>query len=410
VPGILWAGKERGEGHHQDGSYTSLSLALSENLGVVTNYDVLSKRVNELLEVSWGALVLDEAHAIKGGYLPKRRKRDGTIHLTRYHHVLSLAQKIKGLGGPVWELTATPILDRRRDLWAQLNIVLPGVFGSSYSFTRRYCDAKPNQWGGWDTSGKSNTEELAERLSRHFVLTTRAQVASELPALQRDLRLVSTNVDTDLTSLGGGIERAIDRAAHLKKSAVYDLALEYLASGLKILVATSRKRLVHTMYRDVDQSKFKQRLPRQIRESLKIYCVTGDIEPRKRGLILKEFNQGSGPAITIATLQSLQETINLHFVDAVLVAALPYTPGSIDQFEGRFARLGGTPCTIHYLIAQGTIDEKIRSLLLDKLKDVVEAGTDTSGKNGALEELEGKAHEQEILSQLNRWLKDIEGE
>jgi SNF2 family DNA or RNA helicase len=50
---------------------------------------------------------------------------------------------------------------------------------------------------------------------------------------------------------------------------------------------------------------------------------------------------------------------------------LPYTPGQLRQWEGRFARLGQKrPVVIYYVIAEDTVDEHIASILIDKLPAV----------------------------------------
>ena len=56
---------------------------------------------------------------------------------------------------------------------------------------------------------------------------------------------------------------------------------------------------------------------------------------------------------------------------------LPWTPRSIGQWEGRFARLGQKrPVLITYVIASGTVDEHVAELLVDKLPAVGEVADD----------------------------------
>ena len=50
---------------------------------------------------------------------------------------------------------------------------------------------------------------------------------------------------------------------------------------------------------------------------------------------------------------------------------LPYTPGQLRQWEGRFCRLGQQrPVVIYYVIAEGTVDEHMAAILIDKLPAV----------------------------------------
>ena len=70
-----------------------------------------------------------------------------------------------------------------------------------------------------------------------------------------------------------------------------------------------------------------------------------------------------------------------------------YTPGMLEQAEGRVHRLGmDRPVQITYLIAEETVDETIADLVLGKLasiEKVVDAGG-LDGLSGALEGLEDK--------------------
>ena len=57
---------------------------------------------------------------------------------------------------------------------------------------------------------------------------------------------------------------------------------------------------------------------------------------------------------------------------------LPYTPGQLRQWEGRFARLSQKrPVVIYYVIAEGTVDERVASILIDKLPAVETVGKDS---------------------------------
>lgn len=407
APGILWAGMQRSvDGVHRDGSFTSLELALSEHFSVTTNYDILGARFQELLQVPWRALILDEAHALKGGHKPATRKRDGTLHRRRYDYVKRLSTEVRRRGGVIWEVTATPIRDRRRDLWGQLDIVLPGEFGSSWQFTHRFCNAQMNQWGGLDTSGESNTEELRERLGKHFLKLTREDIADELPSLQRDVHVV-TPEGKSRRFLGGGVERAIDRAADIKRPFGIDIALEYLATGGKVVIATSRRRLAHELANDVERIMARGgKLDAKTREHCVVQCVTGETPAIPRQRILDDFNRLDGVGVLIATADCMGESIDMHQVDAVVVLGLFDTAGKFEQFEGRFARLGGRPCVIHYLVAEGTIDERIYELILSKLRDVVQLETATGSSTGVLRDLDGMYDERHVLDELASWIEE----
>jgi hypothetical protein len=421
VPGVLWAGKQRSkEGVHRNGTYTDLEILMSERLACVTNYDILGKRLEELLEYPWNALVLDEAHAVKGGYQRVEKKGDGTPHLTRYHHARTLVRNVQFRRGIVWEMTATPIRNRRIDLWAQLDFVLPGEFGPAVdwyeaehrvehsrakSFARRFCDANTNnEWGAIDLTGQSRTEELNHRCRKHFVIITRDEIAHELPKRQRDVSVVPVD-RTTRRYLGGGVEEALARAALAKLPLALELMASYLEDGGKVLLSVNRKSLVGEVALAASQYIDSSKVSRKVRERCGVESTSGDEPIMPRVEKLTKFNMRDGMGVMVATMDSMSESIDLHYVDAAIVVMLPYAPGTIDQFEGRFARLGGKPCTIHYLVAEETVDERIRELLLDKLGDIVDVGTDTAGIETARDDLRDCYNEEKILADLNAWLE-----
>ena len=68
--------------------------------------------------------------------------------------------------------------------------------------------------------------------------------------------------------------------------------------------------------------------------------------------------------------------------DAALFVMLPYDPGQLRQWEGRFTRRGQVrPVVIYYVIAEGTVDEHVAGILIDKLPAVA-----TVAKDGELAE------------------------
>lgn len=406
---ILWGGKRYAKaGQHRDGTYSSLTAAMDHAEIVVTNYEVLGQRSAELLAVPWQYLILDEAHELKQGFMRPLVKRDGTLQKRRFEHALELALAVHARGGTVWELTATPIRDRRRDLWAQLRIVLPfdkSVGRSSWNWLHYYCGAKRDHWGGLDTTGESNTEELAAFLLQHFVLATRAEVAHELPAVQRDVRLVTLDRENRAVKHGGGIEEAIARSAASKEPMAAELACDYLVGRGKVVVVTSRRALAHSMLAAIQRAS--KALPPAVKRTLWLHTVTGETPIPERQREVNEFNAREDTACLVATMDSIQTSIDIHQTDALVFAALPYTPYGVDQMEGRTGRLGGRPVTIHYLIAENSIDERVRELLLDKLDAVERVGTDTQGAaTGAATALRNIRDEEAVLAGLRAWLEE----
>ena len=411
VPGILFSGAQRGPGVHDlrgRRSYTSLDRALLECYGVSTNYDVLEPRFQELAKVPWKLFVMDEAHEIKGGYQRPKKDRNGKLHLLRYHWARKLADMVRARGGWVLESTATPIVDRRRDLFAQLDIAYPNEFGTAWKFLHRFCDARPGEYGGLDSSGMANSDELMGMIRDRAVLISRAAIASQLPAVQRDVCLVSPNVES-YARMGGGLETALDRAAELTMPFVLDEAAEYLTGKLKVIMITTRRRFAYEMAQELTSKRYLSRLPRHVRKSIWSACVTGEVDPGKRTAIVEEFNGlNNGPAWLVATIKSVGSSMDIHRVHGMLIGAFPDRPGDLIQLEGRVGRLSGWPMTIKYLVAERTVAEKYKEMLFDKLEDASYLGTDTQGEGGAFQALGtmGTINEERVLAGLRAFLEE----
>jgi SNF2 family DNA or RNA helicase len=108
----------------------------------------------------------------------------------------------------------------------------------------------------------------------------------------------------------------------------------------------------------------------------------------------------AGPCVLVGTGDAWGEGVNLQDTDLALIAMLPYTPGQIVQWEGRFARHGQRrPVLIQYLIAENTVDEHVAGILLDKLPAVESVSKDDS-LDGFSDALQGADDADRIIASL----------
>jgi SNF2 family DNA or RNA helicase len=78
-----------------------------------------------------------------------------------------------------------------------------------------------------------------------------------------------------------------------------------------------------------------------------------------------------GPCLLVGTGDAFGESINLQDTDAALFVMLPWTPGQVRQWEGRFVRHGmKRPVVIYYVVAEETVDEQVADKLISKLPAV----------------------------------------
>ena len=126
--------------------------------------------------------------------------------------------------------SATPVKDRLRDLWSQLDLIEPNAHGSSSGWRTRYCDMKPGQYGGMDDRGTSNMEELQLRtLTLAHILEYKDTHRHLPPKRRQSMYLTPEDQCVEL----GGFAKEMGDAKKRGATAVLEV---------KLAMAASRKR------------------------------------------------------------------------------------------------------------------------------------------------------------------------
>lgn len=397
---------------------------------VITGWESLKLYKEELLAIPVGALLLDEAHRGKNskrwdvlplGPLPqdfklrREQERKERTEARKFGGFIkedyegnrkafipsdnnaAIAARLARIAKKRVCTTATPIRDRVRDLWAQLDYAEPNAWGSKVAWENRYCDRKPGKYGGYDNRGSSNLDELKDRLVFSAHILSQEETHASLPAKRRqslylgveDQCKPSEGFAEELRkAMSRGatavLEAKLAESASRKREAVLGLIEDHAASDHKVVVFTGRRRDCERLAESIRKSTFAKS------KGFPVWSVhggTGDQDIRDS--VVQEYMAHPGPCVLVATGQSVGESLNLQDTDAALFVMLPYTPGQLRQWEGRFFRLGGTrPVVIYYVICEGTVDERIASILIDKLpavetisedKDLAAAATPLAG-------------------------------
>ena len=363
-------------GHRDKGACvcitSELDAVLRTNLAdtIVVGWEVLHERADQLAKIRWDVVVLDESQYCKSW----KSRRSKALQKLRYEQM--------------WQLTATPVRDRARDLLNQLQHLDSKAWKKWVhvaerekpvtGFSIRYCHAEMGQYDNWDDSGPHEpgkcsycdvtTAELAHRLRYYFSILSRQDVMHELPQRRITVeRLPAKRTAAAQRAAAGrrGIEARIAVAAEAKRKTVVEHAVDTLITGGKIVVLGSRKSWVHKTADEIRT--LADRVP-AVRRKLWLQGVTGDVEPNARSAIVDEYQERQNTACLVATIDCVSEAIDLHQTDEAVFAALVYEPGKLGQIMGRFARLGGRAVHIFFYVAEGTIDEMIERLVLAKLR------------------------------------------
>jgi hypothetical protein len=351
---------------------------------------------------------------------------DGKITFSSKENVSSSASELAKHAKRRVGATATPIPDRLHDLWAQLDLVEPYQWGSfggprpgKGGFTGKYCGGCASKYTTWDTKGigtKAQLDELNKRLS--FVMHTvpREVTHANLPAKRRIVTRIDESELNDPTpevacELKNAAKESPSRipearlayTASRKRQYVLDLVDQALDARQKVVVFTARRKDCELLAKATSSLNRK----RGANSKFRIWYGHGNFSVEERERMRAEFMADEGPCCLIGTGEAFGESINIHDTDLFIAAMLPLNVRQLKQWEGRFTRLGQKrPVIMQYIIAEGTTDERVAEILLDKLPACsVVADTEMSG---IINELEFGGKEDEINNELFQSLMTVD--
>lgn len=378
-------------------------------------YEILPGWIDALVSLRPTSVVFDEIHKVKShrrwnAEVDTQSSRGVKFSLKANRS--AACYRLSRIARRRLGTTATPITDRVRDLWAQLDLVHPRAWGSYWEFARRYCNAHENLHGGMDDRGASNLTELKERLALVSHRVRYSQANRDLPPKRR---LVTYIRVADQCRAEGGIaaelraaarhgptallEARLMESASRKRKVVLDRASDALESGQKVCIFTGRRVDCERLYSDARALK--------LAHPFEVFSGHGGDSTRARDQVRESYMHSPGPALLVGTIDAFGESVDLQDTDLGILAMLPYTPAQIMQAEGRWARLGQRrPVLIWFPICEGSIDEHVATILLAKLP-AVEKATDSDEITGLGRELVGASEEELLASLVSKVIGEI---
>jgi SWI/SNF-related matrix-associated actin-dependent regulator 1 of chromatin subfamily A len=340
----------------------------------VVNYDIVAARLDELRALAPRALVLDESHYCKNA-AAKRTKA---------------AQRLASVvprDGLVLALTGTPVMNRPAELISQLRIIgRLGDFGSGAQFGKRFRGADAHLRLHWHLRGRCFVRRLKIDVLPQLPPKTRSVVPIELDN-EHEYRLAEHDVIAWLRSQPLDLRRLDAKvAAALRAERLVRLnALKLLAARGKLHAAlawihdfcSSGERLVvFAKHREIQRAVL-ERFPRALH-------ILGEDAHAARDASLREFQAPDGGAenqLIVCSIEVAGQGLTLTRASNVVFLELDWTPAKHDQAEDRCHRIGQQDAVnATYLLAAGTIDETIATLL-ERKRAVIGAVTDGREQN-----------------------------
>ena len=339
---------------------------------VVCSYGLALRDAEQLAQIQWANLVLDEAQAIKNS----RSKTSLAIQ------TIPADWKIA--------LTGTPVENHLGELWSLFHVVSPGVFGGWDQFRKRF--ATPIE----KAEDADRKLALQQRLQPFVLRRTKKEVLSDLPPRSEMNLYVEFSpaeraiYDKVRQSAIGEIDQ-ISNLNDVKDQRFRILAiltrLRQLACSPKLvhdswtdrsaklnLLCDTLKELKEEGHRVLIFSQFVKHLA-LIRTMLEEENITfeyldGSTPAAARQTAVDRFQTGEATAFLIS-LKAGGTGLNLTAADYVIHMDPWWNPAVEDQATDRAHRMGqDKPVMVYRMIAKGSIEEEILKLH-DTKRDLV---------------------------------------
>ncbi len=330
---------------------------------LVANYTQLRLNAAQFRAETWDAVILDEGQFIKN---PGSQVAVTARSLRTRHRLV---------------LTGTPIENRLADLWSLFAFAQPGLLGDQPGFRRQYHEADP-----------AALSRLHRRV-RHFLLRrTKAQAAPDLPPRTEDEIIVELE-GGQRTLYEAELKRARAQLLGVEtKSALDAVRFHVLASLLRLRQICCHPALIDPDHADMPSAKLEALMERveeladeghqvlvfsQFVEMLKIIrdrlaatgighlMLTGATENRAE--LVDTFQSDPTKTVFLLSLKAAGFGLNLTAASYAILYDPWWNPAAEAQAIDRIHRIGQTKPVIAYrLLAEGTVEEKIRALQREK--------------------------------------------
>jgi SWI/SNF-related matrix-associated actin-dependent regulator 1 of chromatin subfamily A len=320
----------------------------------IMSYRMMVNRYEELKNLPFDTMIFDEAHALKSNKSQQNR----------------VARKlVKGVPYLLF-ITGTAFKNKRFEMFQLLHMLDPKVWSNAIEFGTRYCGGVFSQ-GHWVTPphGETNTEELQARLAPILLRRTKMQVANDLPDLTRvSIPITIANIkdyETTLRSVKEQARRESYKPARAltllntlrqvvgkgKVKAAIELAEDLLESGEQVVLFAHHREVVEEL--------------KAALWSHRVGVIAGDTKPKDRQALANAFLGGRLSVMIVSSAG--KEGLDLYSASHLIFVERLWTPADEEQIEARLHRNGQkNAVTAHYLIAKGTVDERLDEIVRSK--------------------------------------------
>lgn len=355
----------------------------------IINYELLHKRLPNLLKLNIKALVCDEVQNLRSNTTQK------------YAAVKKLAalESIKYRIG----LSGTPIYNRGSEIWPIVDILRPGLLGNFKEFCEYFCYVNDK---GKAIVLENKRQSLHKELRKHVMLRRKkSDVLKELKEKVRYKEVIDADIEyyhKELSRIWQKLEEEQrDAKSMFDKSASYQRAIQgerqaagvaklpHVINFVENIMEIEESVVVFCHHRSIHQL---------LHEKLGKYSpssIIGGQTDKTRQDNIDAFQAGK-TKLMIAGLRAGNVGINLHRARYVIFAELDWSPAIHRQAEDRLHRIGQKNTVFaYYLIGNGTLDDHVANVLVDKSYEI------DAIMDAKVEEDDNKEKAKLILAQIH---------
>jgi superfamily II DNA or RNA helicase len=336
---------------------------------VITSYQTLARDRKLLTKIDWTSVLFDEAQALKNPSTQLRRAAAALTARSRFC------------------ITGTPVENHLRELWSQLDLVMPGLLGGKPTFEGVF--RRPIE-----KYGNAARLDFLRQRTRPFLLRRRKRdVQLDLPAKTEIVEHIALASDQrDLyESLRLSLDRDVRKA--LAARGVHGSSLVVLDALLKLRQCCCHPALINTpQAQAVEGSAKLERLMSMLEElagsgrSVLVFsqftsmlriigsaCDDAGINyleltgaTNNRDQVVRAFQAGAAP-VFLLSLKAGGTGLNLTRADTVIHYDPWWNPAAEDQATDRAHRIGqDRPVFVYKLVARGTLEDNIITMQREK--------------------------------------------
>jgi SNF2 family DNA or RNA helicase len=349
-------------------SITSIRTGKSKELPqsdiYIINYELLLKRSEDIEKAGIHTIVCDEVHNLRSKTTQKYKA------IKKLAALPSVQYRI-GLSG-------TPIYNRGSEIWPIIDILKPGLLGSFKEFCEYFCYV--------DDKGKAIVLEnkrasLRNELQKHVMLRRKkSDVLKELKDKVRYKEVIAADTDfylEELDKIWKKLESEQKQAqTEFSKSASYHRAIQserQIAGLAKLPHVINFVKNIMEIEESVVVFCHHKVIHKLLNESLEEFspvAIIGGQSDDVRQDQIDKFQSGESK-LMIAGIRAGNVGINLTRAKYVIFAELDWSPAIHRQAEDRLHRIGQKNTVFaYYLIGNGTLDDHVASILVDKSYEI----------------------------------------